>query len=189
MGYFSDMLEKMNQVDAIGFNPYVDSYSARIGQLQAIEMTNPTNPTTPQNDGNKDTYSSQDISNFLGTAGLGTKDTSLGQSNFNSLINRADELGIDKQRLVNTYNQNIKPEEQIIINPDKGGSISVVKAKPHTYKFEIGRNQYKEGDDKNVYIRRDLTTGENITYDNKQAYEDALSEYKKVTGIETTNYL
>lgn len=40
MGYYTDLLNKINQIEAHGFNPYTDSLEGRVAQLSTVSDTN-----------------------------------------------------------------------------------------------------------------------------------------------------
>ena len=97
MGYYQDQLNKLMAVDASGFNPYTESYSARMGQIQS--SPNVGNGTT-----DPPVYSDAEVTGFLEQAG-GDINKGLDDEGLNKLYRQADDLGINRQRLVDTRNK------------------------------------------------------------------------------------
>ncbi len=72
----------------------------------------------------------------------------------------------------------------LVANPDN--SISISKDEPkkdEKFRFSIGESQSRkldeDGKEVDIYYRWD-SKGNYITYDTKEEYDDALSEYKKL---------
>ena len=191
MGTFQNMLNNLMLVEQQGFDPVNDSYSARIGKI----TTNTNNQPVDNGKTEPTPYTREEIVKTLTDKGYedlagkippnGKIDESTISTVYSTLKDNPD-IGLDQDRWVETTNEGLEPYEQRIINPDTGSFMFKRKEpKPANYKFEISpRSKYQGGD---VYLRYDVDTGETFSYDTKEAYQEALDEYKKVTGIETTD--
>lgn len=202
MGQFQDMLDKINQVEAQGFDPYTESYSARIGKLETSPTAiDPTATTSPK------TYTAEDISKSFTEGGLDDPFVNMidetggvNLSTFSTAFDQAKNLGISPQAYLDVA-QNSFPEafEKTYSGykaiTTEGGGIGFEKKeqpvqKSTKYRFEQGERQgndredgkFKKGDP--VYMRFDESTGEHITYDTKEAYDEARENYKKLTGVD-----
>ena len=188
MGYFNDMLQKIQLVEASGFNPYTETYSARMSQIE----TEPTQPTTIPEAYVRAGYEDP-FSNLV---------TDTGELNLSALstgYNLAPQVGVEQQDYIDfvnrEYQQNIEGYYGVgnTVEILEGGGLGVSKPKTTKadYRFEQGLHQgddilegkFKKGDP--IYYRWDDNTGEYITYDTKEAYDKAREEYKKTTGKES----
>jgi hypothetical protein len=187
MGQFSDMLDKILLVEKQGFNPYTETYSARISQID----TEPTKPTTIP-----EAYVQAGYENPF--ANITTDTGELNLSALSTGYNLAPQVGVQQQDYIDfvnrAYQQNIEDYYGAgnILNIGQAGSLEVSKPKvtDASYRFEQGIRQgtdplgkFKKGDP--VYYRWDDNSGEYITYDTKEAYDKAREEYKKTTGEES----
>jgi hypothetical protein len=199
MGQFNDMLNKMMIVESMGFNPYIETYSSRMGKIP----TQPTNGTSSDDD---PVYSGGQISEAYITEGyddpfanLVTDTGELNLSQLSTGYNLAPELGIDQQQYIDfvnkEYQQNVEDYYGVgnRIEVREGGALGITKPKTTkpNYRFEQGVRQgddlaegkFKKGDP--IYYRWDDNTGKYITYDTKEAYDKARENYKKTTGEES----
>ena len=169
MGYYQDQLNKLMAVEASGFNPYTESYSARIGQIQS----------TPDG-GNGDTpvYSDTEITSAFEQAGV--DNTVLDDVGFNTLYNRADDLGLDRQRLANTYNKILPPEEQIIINPTDS-TLSVKKPEPIKEENVNYGKYYNAQTKKTTRKRENERTGE--IYEEYGTSQEEIDRFKEESEL------
>lgn len=182
MGYFGDLLKKIETVESQGFDPYTESYSARIGKLPTT--TDPTITTQPK------TYTAQEVSKSFTDNNLSepfgnlvTNDGDLNDSEINRVIREGSKLGMDQQALLDVI-QASNPTafnrawngQKAVVNND-GGIVLEKSEDKKRYKFEKtpkGRET--------LYQRIDLDTNESILYDGEKAYNNAREEYGKITG-------
>lgn len=210
MGYYTDLLKKIETVDAQGFNPYTETYGARIGQLEAVSPTNDTNispeidnslntPKIAQNTGigysqptdppTMQPYQRSEVSEMLKQAGqpdyleqIRPEDL-IDEQTISTVYNAIKEnpnLGIDPGRWIETTNVGLEEGKQRMHDPSTNSIKNKrVPVEDKTYRFEKSYNRHKKGDDKNVYLRFDEKTGENISYKTKEEYDQAIIDYRE----------
>lgn len=166
MGYYQEQLDKLMAVEASGFNPYTESYSARIGQIQSFP--NAVDGTT-----DPPTYSNEELKEAFEMAGV--ENTILDDEGLNTLYNQADDLGLDRQRLVDTKNRLLPKEEQIFINT--GGTMAVQKQKPPKEE-NVNYGKYYNAQEKTTTRKRENSvTGE--VYEKYGTSKEDIERFKK----------
>ena len=186
MGQFSKMLEQIQIIDSQGFNPMTESYSARIGQLPVDDDP----PMTGQQMSEIFTGGGFDDPTATLVTPDGTLDLSSISKGYNTIIDNPD-LNTEGQAWVDYLNTHKKELEQMYypdaeyeIAPNKTLRLKEKKRPKNTkYRFE---KTYNNATNKDVYQRFDEKTGEHISYDTKEAYEDAIKKYKTITGNDPT---
>lgn len=206
MGQFQDLLDKINQVEAQGFDPYTESYSARIGKLEQMQAITPDDPP---NSGSptqveaavvtaSDPNQKNNISESFTKLGyddpfqdLVTKTGEFDLSKLSSGFNYLQEdpgIGVSEDDYINFINTEYKDariktygDDTPIVKTKTGGLGFEKPKEDKSYTFQIGSTSgtYPR---KDVYLRYDDETGEHISYDTKKAYEAAIEKYNKTTG-------
>lgn len=191
MGYFQDLFDSVNKVNASGFDPSKESYSSRIGEFQTTneDVVTPTEATPDI---------SQSFTNlgyddpFQGLVGdTGELDISRLSSGYNTLL-RDTDIGVQPDDYINFLNQEYSKEIEnfygegniLEARPDKTlGFRKTDKTTEPTPKYRFEKSSTSGTfPRKDVYQRFDEETGEHITYDTQEAFEKAIEEYKKTTG-------
>ena len=170
MGYWNDMLDKIQQVDAMGFNPYTDTYGNAIGRLDAQKSTEPPNGySTPEatisaSDGSKmllDGTVEPNLSDIYIKAGYNDPFSEIidAEGNVNlpalstgyNIALRDKDLGVNPQGYVDYSNKLFAEQmdkeygkgKRIVVNPDNSLGISKLPSqeKNINYVFSQGKRQ------------------------------------------------
>jgi len=194
MGQFQDQLDKIYQVEAQGFNPMTESYSTRIGQLPPDP--NVSDPPLTADQISK-AFVDKGYADPLET--LIDSEGRLDETTFNTGLNTAPKVGLTKQGFLGytnslsgvmekTYHTGAEYEfhgdEQLRLKRQEEPK----ETKVPKYRFEKSRNAKNE----DVYLRFDEDTRESdgkeesIAYQTKEAYQEAIDNYKSITGNDPT---
>lgn len=200
MGQFQQMLDDIIKIESEGFNPYKDSYSARIGELQtrpttpnpnevtessvvAVEDPTVTNPdnvttttTTPPN--YKETFSGM-------ITPEGKFDLGKFATGFDESKNQPEYLQYTRENYQkewkNTYG--VDPEDKQTIYPvlgETGGLATSKSEKIPKETFFYGESQSQKQDEsgKIMYLWKN-EKGEHKEFKTKEEFELAKKEYEK----------
>lgn len=189
MGYFGDLLKKIETVESQGFDPYTESYSARIGKLPTT--TDPTTTITTQ----PKTYTAQEISKSFTEKGLDDPFENIvdatgeiNRSSFSTGFNNAKDVGIPQQSYIDVmkatnpdaFNKTFMGED--LKMTASGGLGFEANNKPVEKKLEKNVNYGKywsNTEHKYVYKRENEKTGEVYEiYDDPKKFKEDSDIYK-----------
>jgi len=195
MGQFQDQLDNIIKIEAQGFNPMTESYSARIGKLTTTDPTI-SDPTLTAAGISK---SFTDIGYEDPLAGLITPQGTIDPSGLSTAYNRTIDdpsIGVDPSAFIGFINQNFPqelsttyfPDAQIEVNPDQTLGFPKAerpKARPN-YRFERAPSQSGKRGASDIFLRFDEDTGESITFKTQAEFDKARKEFKSVTGVDVS---
>ena len=156
MGYWQDQLVKMETVDAAGFNPFTETYSGRIGQLDTPVVDNGLN--TPQNAPTSDPVATNAVTDDMYTEAWGNygQQQALATKAFQNKFPQVDIANIlrESSNRQDFSNQNLDQYAQELT--DKFGELKItpddVKAESPEYYDTLNTIKQKE--------QKDQTRGE-----------------------------
>ena len=211
MGYFQNLFDSVNKVNAAGFDPSQESYSSRVGEFQITEeavganAVTPTDPTDP----NKPPSATPSISKSF--TDLGYNDPFEGLVTEEGKINQG-QLSYNYNLLKDDPNIGVTPEDYTsFLNREYTDAIDKTFGEGKRYEFRDGvigfekpplppepteptyrYEKTKGAKNKDVYLRFEEGTADEsgqekyISFKTKDEYDNDLARYKAKKGTTTT---